>query len=334
MLAMMGMILVGGANGEMITGAIMSAQAMAQQAQINFTRHNEIEADRVGIRTLAASGYDPQGMADFFSKMGQTSRVNGEGPPEFLRTHPMSVNRVAEAESRIHSLPPVEPDEGRQFYIVQGRLRALIETDAEKTILYFETELEKEISDAQRNGHLYGMAITLQKNAEFDRAELILSELLEKEPSRLAFQLQMADLQLAQGNQEQAVSALSDLNLMFPGNKAIAMGYARALIEGKNAEQAAIAVNALKVQLKRQKDDPALYALYAQASSLAGDETRATEAIAESYYQRGGLEEAITQLEHLSNSNDLDYYQRARVSARLMELRIEAGESDPEETKT
>ena len=77
MLAMMGLILASGGNGEVITGAVMGAQAAAAQAQINFTRHNEVEADRVGIRTLAAAGYDPQGMADFFSKMGQTSRANG-----------------------------------------------------------------------------------------------------------------------------------------------------------------------------------------------------------------------------------------------------------------
>jgi len=124
MLAMLGLILASGGDGQVITGAVMGAQAAAAQAQINFTRHNEVEADRVGIRTLAAAGYDPQGMADFFSRMGQTSRANGEGPPEFLRTHPVSVNRIAEAERRIQNLPPVEAAEGQQFYIVQARLRA------------------------------------------------------------------------------------------------------------------------------------------------------------------------------------------------------------------
>ena len=76
-LAMLGLILVSGGNGEVIQGAVLGSQAMAQQAQINFTRHNEIEADRVGIRTLSAAGYDPQGMSDFFEKMGNTSRANG-----------------------------------------------------------------------------------------------------------------------------------------------------------------------------------------------------------------------------------------------------------------
>ena len=328
MLAMLGLILASGGDGQVVTGAVMGAQAAAAQAQINFTRHNEVEADRVGIRTLAAAGYDPQGMADFFSKMGQTSRANGEGPPEFLRTHPVSVNRIAEAESRIQNLPPVEAAEGRQFYIVQARLRALLEKDPNKAIKHFKTELEKPLTDARKNGNLYGLAIARQRNAEYDKAGAILSDLLEKEPSRLAFQLQMADLHLKRGQHEQAISALSDLYQSFPGNKAIALEYGRALLDQNNPELAETASVVLRQQLVKGENDPALYALYAQAANLAGDEVRSTEAIAESYYQRGGTEEAITQLERLTRQSDLDYYQRARVSARLMELRIESGETN------
>lgn len=331
MLAMMGLILASGGNGEVITGAVMGAQAAAQQAQINFTRHNEIEADRVGIRTLAASGYDPQGMADFFEKMGHSSRANGEGPPEFLRTHPVSVNRIAEAESRIQNLPPVEADQGRQFYIVQARLRALLEKDPNKLIKHFETELVKEKTEAQQNGLRYGLAIAFQKNAEYDKAETLLGNLLEKEPSNLAFQLQLANLNLKRGRQQQALDTLSELYQSFPGNKAIALEYGNALLFDNDPVQAETASVVLRQQLVSQQDDPTLYALYARAANLAGDETRSTEAIAESYYQRGGVEEAISQLDGLLKQSDLDYYQRARISARLTELRIEAGETDQSE---
>ena len=97
--------------------------------------------------------------------------------------------------------------------------------------------------------------------------------------------------------------------------------------------QAETASVVLRQQLVSQQDDPTLYALYARAANLAGDEIRSTEAIAESYYQRGGVEEAIRQLDGLLRQPDLDYYQRARVSARLTELRIEAGETDQPERK-
>lgn len=323
MLAMLGLILASGGDGDVISGAVAGTQAAAAQAQINFTRHNEVEADRVGIRTLAAAGYDPQGMADFFGKMSKTNRANGEGPPEFLRTHPMSVDRIAEAENRIQNLPPVEADEGRQFYIVQARLRALLENDVNKVINHFKSELEKPLTAARKNGNLYGLAIAKQRNSEYDEAAAILSGLLEDEPSRLAFQLQMANLHLARGQHDQAINAFADLYHSFPGNQAIALEYGKALLEQQDPELAETASVVLRQQIVSKKDDPALYALYAQAANLAGDDVRATEAIAESYYQRGGTPEAITQLESLEERSDLDYYQRARVSARLMELRIE-----------
>jgi predicted Zn-dependent protease len=328
LLAMLGLIMVSGGDGDVIAGAVMGAQGMAAQAQINFTRHNEVEADRVGIRTLSAAGYDPQGMADFFEKMGQTSRANGEGPPEFLRTHPVSVNRIAEAKSRIQTLPEVEVDEGRQFYIVQARLRALLEDDPQKAIKWFETELAEPLTTARKMGVQYGLAIAKQRNADYDEAEKILSNLLEKHPSQLAFQLQMANLNLKRGRTEQAIDTLTELYLVFPGNQAIALEYGSALLVDRQPEQAKIAIEVLKQRLASRPTDPALYALYARAASIAGDEIRATEAIAESYYQRGGTEEAITQLESLERRSDLDYYQRARVGARLMELRIEVGDTD------
>ncbi|MGD9021431.1 MAG: tetratricopeptide repeat protein, partial [Lysobacterales bacterium] len=197
-----------------------------------------------------------------------------------------------------------------------------------KAIEHFRAELDKPLSPARRNGSQYGLAIAMQRNTEYEEAEELLSSLLEEEPNRLAFQLQMADLQRQRGQHQQAIEALDALHQVFPGNRAIAMEYARALLEQDDPALADTASTVLKQQLTARKNDPALYALYARASSLAGDEVRATEAIAESYYLRGGTEEAITQLESLEKRDDLDYYQRARVSARLMELRIEQKEAE------
>ena len=119
---------------------------------------------------------------------------------------------------------------GRQFYIVQARLRALLENDPKKAIHHFESELEKSPVEARKNGHLYGMAIALQRNSEYEKAEDILSELLEKEPTRLAFQLQMTNVQLKRGQHKQAISALADLYHSYPGNQAIALEYSKALL--------------------------------------------------------------------------------------------------------
>ncbi|NIM70134.1 MAG: M48 family metalloprotease [Xanthomonadales bacterium] len=325
-LVMLGMILASGGDSDAITGAVMGTNAMAQQMQINFTRENEKEADRIGIQTLWQAGYDPQGMASFFAKLNRLTRANGEGPPEFLRTHPVTVNRIAEAEDRAMSMPRPATADGVDFYLMQARLRALLEDEPEDAITHFRNRQEVIQSPPQAEANRFGMAIALQREGEFEAAAELLAGLLERDPGRLAYQLQSANLDLERGRADLALYRLAGLYHNFPGNHAIAMQYSEALIRGNNAQQAETASVILRQQILLRGEDPALYALYARAANIAGDHVRAAEAIAESYYQRGGIREAMQQLEMLSRKPDLDYYQRSRVTARLLELRIQMGQ--------
>ena len=105
MAAMLGAILLGavGGSGDAITGAIATAQSVAAQQQINFTRANEYEADRVGVGVLAAAGFDPMGMPAFFETLARQTGPLASQAPEFLRTHPVTVNRIAETRERAAS---------------------------------------------------------------------------------------------------------------------------------------------------------------------------------------------------------------------------------------
>ena len=101
MAAMLGAILLGAVGGspDVITGAIATAQGVSAQQQINFTRANEYEADRVGVGVLAAAGFDPMGMPNFFETLARQTGPLASQAPEFLRTHPVTVNRIAETRS-------------------------------------------------------------------------------------------------------------------------------------------------------------------------------------------------------------------------------------------
>jgi predicted Zn-dependent protease len=299
--------------------------------QINFTRHNEYEADRIGITTLSLAGYDPVGMSGFFARLNRLTRANGEGPPEFLRTHPVTINRIAEAENRAQNLPPAPPTTGLDFYLMQNRLRALLADKPEESIRHFRTELKKDHPRARVTGLRYGLSIALQRRGEFREARELLDTLLADEPNRLAYQLQLSDLDLEEGQDEAALQRLGGLYHSFPGNHAIAMQYSKALLAREHPQRAETASIILRQQILHRDADPAMYALYARSANIAGDRVRATEAIAESYYQRGGIREAIEQLEKLTRDGELDYYQRARVSARLTELRVQMAETRDEE---
>ncbi len=96
----------GSSAGEATMASITSAMGLMQQRQINYTRSNESEADRIGIRTLARSGYDVDAMAGFFERMAQVMRGNegGYSTPDFLRTHPVTTTRISEAKSRAEQI--------------------------------------------------------------------------------------------------------------------------------------------------------------------------------------------------------------------------------------
>ncbi|MGB3393808.1 MAG: M48 family metalloprotease [Stenotrophomonas sp.] len=96
----------GNSSGDATMAAITSGMGLMQQLQINFTRSNESEADRLGIRTLARSGYDVDAMAGFFERMSAAMRGNegGYSTPDFLRTHPVTVTRVSEAKARAEQM--------------------------------------------------------------------------------------------------------------------------------------------------------------------------------------------------------------------------------------
>lgn len=96
----------GNSSGDATMAAITSGMGLMQQRQINYTRSNESEADRLGIRTLARSGYDVDAMAGFFERMSAAMRGNegGYSTPDFLRTHPVNTTRISEAKARAEQL--------------------------------------------------------------------------------------------------------------------------------------------------------------------------------------------------------------------------------------
>ena len=96
----------GSSSGEATQAALVGALGLIQQNQINYTRSNEAEADRIGIRTLSRTGYDVDAMAGFFERMSFAMRGNqgGYSTPDYLRTHPVTTTRVSEAKQRAEQI--------------------------------------------------------------------------------------------------------------------------------------------------------------------------------------------------------------------------------------
>ena len=115
-----------------------TTQALHQQAMINFTRAHEYEADRVGIDTLKKAGFNPLGMAGFFEKLMRENPVDERYQlPEYLRTHPLSINRVTEAKNRAGIKPGDTFKESELYPLVKERIRIFTKNIEMDNISYY-----------------------------------------------------------------------------------------------------------------------------------------------------------------------------------------------------
>ena len=324
--------------------AVHGAMALMQQRQIDYTRSNEHEADRIGIQTLSRAGYDPSGMADFFERMQRAYRGNSGGfqVPEYLRTHPVTTTRISEARQRAEQLQrggggfvgpapaggslllpgryalgdAVARELGSQFPWVRERLRVLSAQDAAAAVREYEAMARApgaRLSEAQR----YGLALAQMRASRHGAAREGLLALLDSHPGHLWLELGLAECDALAGRPVEADERYETLLASHPGNRAVRLSFAQALGQRATAAAGRRAVEVLRPLLADSADDPLFQRSFARASELSGDLVRAGEAYAEAAYLNGRALDALAQLEALKGRGDLDYYQRARIEARI-----------------
>lgn len=348
-LAMIGAVIAASkSSGDGVPAAITTGMGLLEQQNINFTRQNEFEADRVGIQTLARAGFDTGGMAAIFSRMQRAFRGPGDAVPEYLRTHPVSSTRIAEARDRAENMvdaffvPPTaqplhpklpialgtrsapeisawlpEPEKGLRFRLMRERMRVLSASLPTDTLQYYRELSRSETHDTRPQK--YGEALALTAANRIDEARPLIDSLLAGDPDNVLFRLADAGARLQGGDHQGAEVVFADLVDDFPGHRAITLAFAAALTRRGEADAGRRAQDLLRPLLAPEAG-PALYMAFARASELAGDEVRAGEAHAEAAYLVGRVEDALRLLESLSKRDDLDYYQRARIDARITQI--------------
>lgn len=321
--AILAAILIGTQNSEAGQAALMSVQAGSIQQQINFTRGNEEEADRIGMQSLASAGFDPQGMPGFFQRLQQQTRYYGKRPPGFLSTHPVTGDRIAEAYSRIDQLHASPHPDNLNFYLMQVRLRILIDPDPTRVLNLFEKSGE-ELHLPPQAKH-YGLALALLANHQPQRAYDILQSLHNRDPDRLPYRLALAQALQALNRSTEALELLADTVKLYPENPVGVLNYADMLIAAQKFEPA---IELLQNAIRHTPGTATLYASLSRAAGNAGRKALAYQANAENLYLSGRLHAAIGQLEQALKLPDIDYYQVSRLEARLQTLKREALESD------
>jgi predicted Zn-dependent protease len=217
-----GLALGGEAGSALLYGGI----AGGQQAMVNFTRDNEYEADRIGIELMGDAHFDPHGMAEFFAIMGKLSGSSGLGI-EYLRTHPLSNNRVAEALGRAQNMPP-GGNQVDDFLLFKDFLQ-FVSRD----------HLPDQGSDFLR-------ALASTQAAEYDRADKMLADLYSRDSDNIWYGIAFAENLEHLGRETEAELVYRGLLDIFPGDYVLSMHLLRLLKQAGQNESALVIARQLE----------------------------------------------------------------------------------------
>lgn len=299
-------ILVGSQDSEMGQAVLMGGLAGAQQSSINFTRTNEYEADRIGIGLLIEAGINPDGMVEFFEHL--LDKSSGQ-QIEYIRTHPLDINRVTEAKNRIKDEHSNLPRNSEDFMFAKARLAVLTNNNNSlRKLIEANQYLEGVIAD-------YLRAIALTKIGRAAESIAIL-EKLSKQHKHPWIKMALAEAYYANNDKDKTIKQLEQLNSLYPGYLPVTLAYARALNAFNKPEKS------IELLLRQLQFDQyaVIYQVLAQAYHLNGQISAALEATGNQYALHGYAELALQQYENALNHKDLNKTSKARLETKKDEL--------------
>jgi predicted Zn-dependent protease len=313
MAATLAAILLGTQAPALGQAAIMAIQAGSVQFQINFTRENEEEADRVGMQTLASSHYDPRSMPTFFERLQQSSRYYGQNIPEFLRTHPVTASRISDTRGRAETYPYKQYTDSLGYQLTKAKIRVLTGNNSADVLKYFQSRLDQGTLE-QRTVARYGMGLIALNSQKFKDAENIFKTLTEEYPDQAQYQTALARTALDSRDYNAALARYKKLVDQFPNNEAIKLEYISSLLKAGYPEQARN--NLLGLTYKTQQL-PVYWQLLAQAYSNLKQPAESHRYLAEYYYAIGQTKDAILQIRLAQKSRGLNFQLSSILAERL-----------------
>ena len=308
-------ILLSGTSGAGAQALATAGAAAEMQHQLNFTRSFEQEADRLGLAALARAGLDTNGLPTFFERLQAWSRLNeANAPPPFLRTHPVTSERIAETRDRSDAYPR-RASNSDAFIHAQARLRALLAPPA--AILYFKAKLGSALSDLSNR---YGLAVAHAANGDFGAAQSLVEGLMRARPRDSRYQYLAADIDIGQRRYAAAIQRYRGFPREAQGATLFRTRFAQALFAGRQYREA----NAIARTLTRDAHaEPMSYKVLAQTEDALGNTVASHRALAEYHYANGDGNAALAQMRIARRSAGNDAYLIAGIDARTQEIKDE-----------
>lgn len=308
----------GSQSGQVTEAAMASAGAMAIQSQLDYTREHEREADRVGLALLERAGLDTRGMVTFFERLLRANRLNEfKGAPSYLRTHPLTTERIADMQDRVERLSTRMVPDSFDYRLARAKIKAMSGAPNE-AVFYFTTQLADKTVLRPRED-VYGLAYAQRRARDLEAAWKTLQPLRDANPNMPSFELLAAQIRADQGRIDDAITLYRAALKTSPQNRALAYGYLDLLVQRGRTKEA---LADLEERLRLVSDDAKLYELQARAYESSGQRLSHHRAQAEAYYRRGNLAAAVDQLEIAVKFRNANFYELSSAESRLREMRV------------
>ena len=229
-------VLAARSSSDISGAAVALGQAGAIQNLLNFTRDHEREADRIGLQILEGAAYDPRAMATFFERLQRATRVYEGGAPSYLRTHPMTHERIADIQNRLDRLPYRQVADGLEFQLVRAKLKAELDTPAQAKTFFEESLAERRyLSEAASR---YGLVTSLVRLKDYPRARREYESLRRVAAANALIDTLGCRLRVAAGEVDGALSCYRDVLRAYPSNRGATYAYADLLLKAQKPGEA------------------------------------------------------------------------------------------------
>lgn len=314
--SLIGGLILAVANPEAGIAAISATNAASAQAGINYTRSNEQEADRVGFQILRKAGFDTQGAAAFFGKLAAKNRSQSK-PPAFLLTHPLAVNRVADARNRQQGQAQNQVPPSLAFHLAKARIIARFSGNERYNIELFSNKLKREdyVFEAAA---LYGLAIAHYDGGNYNEAQKIIDQLLAKDPENLFYVDVATDIRIARKKTENAIKNLENIASKIPRNRVVSLNLANAAIQQGDYSKAN---EIIKDYLLTNPEHVLSYQLLTQSYGENQQFMEMHQTKAEWFALLAAYPNAIDELHSAYNYARDNHLEKQRIRARIEQFR-------------
>jgi beta-barrel assembly-enhancing protease len=306
-------------NTDAMQGALLGSQAAQIQNYLNFSRDNEREADRIGFQYLNRAQFDTGAMSTFMERLQRATSINDNAlVPGYLRTHPITIERVGELRSLATKSAARLPKESSDYHYVRALLRSYV-GDEKQAIAHFESALAERKFSTESSAR-YGLAAAHLRARNFDQAKKEIAMLTASGVKHPMIAALLGQTLLQNDEVDAAVTHLEAAIKTYPNHTQLHYDLPEALIRAKQPKRAITLIDA---SLAKRPDDVTLLGLAARASADLGLKLRQHRYLGEQYFRQGNLIGALDQFELAAKSNDGDYYEASYVESRARDMKRE-----------